>query len=117
MNIINFIINNWLLLLMVLIVVVFIVVLIWLWLKGRKDIVISLAKRAVMVAEEHLKSDTGQAKKEEAIAYVYERLPAILKMFISKKMIGDFIEFAVHWLHDQMEEKSNLKKQLLGEVQ
>lgn len=97
MNILNFLQTYWI---WIVIAVLAVAILVLLWIKN-KAIVLMLARRAVMVAEEHLGSKTGAAKKAEAIAWVYERLPLILKLVFTEKVLDSIIEKAVEWLHKQ----------------
>jgi len=95
--ILNFVVTNWI---WIAIAVLAVGILILLWFKN-KAIVLMLARRAVMIAEEHLGSQTGQAKKAEAIAWIYVRLPLILKLIFTEKALDNMVEAAVDWLHKQ----------------
>lgn len=95
--ILNFIVTNWV---WIAIAVLAVGILILLWFKN-EAIVLVLARRAVMIAEEHLGSQTGQAKKAEAIAWIYVRLPLILKIIFTEKALDNIVETAVEWLHKQ----------------
>lgn len=97
MNLINFILTNWI---WIAVAILAIGILVLLWIKN-KAIVLMLARRAVMVAEEHLGSKTGLAKKAEAIAWVYVQLPMLLKLIFTEKVLSNIVEKAVEWLHKQ----------------
>lgn len=84
----------------------------WAWLGGKREWIVALAKRAVLLAEEHLQSQTGQAKKAEAIAWVYAQLPGILKLILTPKVMDQLIEDAVTWLHQQLDENDALAQRL-----
>lgn len=51
-----------------------------------------LAMTAVIEAEKYLGSKTGRYKFNYALSYVYDKLPLIVKTFISKDKIAKFIE-------------------------
>lgn len=75
-----------------------------------KEIILNLAKNAVIVAESELGSGNGKIKKQMAIDYVVKNLPfsSIVKAIISallSKFIDDAVEIAVEYLHSLPEEK------------
>ena len=73
-----------------------------------KSIIRNLAQNAVLIAEEEFGSGNGQAKKQMAVEYIIKNLPCpsfvkqILSVLLSK-MIDEFVESAVKWLHSQKE--------------
>jgi hypothetical protein len=60
----------------------------------------SLVKTAIIEAEKYLGSSTGTYKLNYAISYIYERMPNIIKQFISVKKIEDLIEEEVYYLNN-----------------
>lgn len=78
--------------------------------KKIKTIIKNLAQNAVLVAEEEFGSGNGQAKKQMAVEYIVKNLPfsdpikKILSILFSK-IIDEFIESAVKWLHSQKEKQ------------
>ena len=80
--------------------------------KSIKNIIKNLAKNAVVLAEEEFGSGNGKAKKQMAIEYVVKNLPFSdpikqVLSFLLSRMIDEFIESSVNWLHSQKENKEN----------
>lgn len=93
----------------VLIVLAGIAAVIWLWRKGRIDIIKRLIRVMVVQAEKQYGSGTGRIKFEAVLTAVYEKMPAILRLLIPKKKIIEWIEEAVQWLKEQLADgKTNL---------
>lgn len=111
MNILEFLQTNYLWIILVLLIIA---VLVLLWFKERR-VIFMLAKKAVMIAEEHLGTKTGQAKKAEAIAWIYIRLPLLLKIIFTEQAIDKLVEDAVKWLHKQFVESDELKNRLCSD--
>lgn len=79
-----------------------------LWRRGRVDIVKHLIRTLVVEAEKEYGSGTGRIKFEAVLTAVYERIPALLRLLISKQRIEDWIEEAVQWLKDQLSDGADL---------
>ncbi|NLU42974.1 MAG: hypothetical protein GXX08_12330 [Firmicutes bacterium] len=93
----------------VLIVLAGIAAVIWLWRKGRIDIIKRLIRVMVVQAEKQYGSGTGRIKFEAVLTAVYEKMPALLRLLIPKKKIIEWIEEAVQWLKKQLTDgKTNL---------
>jgi len=75
-----------------------------------KEIILNLAKNAVLVAESELGSGKGQAKKRLAIEYIVNNLPfsafvrTVISAFLSK-FIDDAVEIAVEYMNSLQKEK------------
>ncbi len=75
-----------------------------------KEIILNLAKNAVLVAESELGSGNGQAKKRLAIEYIVNNLPfsSFVKAIISallSRFIDDAVEIAVEYMNSLPKEK------------
>jgi hypothetical protein len=79
-----------------------------LWRRGKVDFIKRLIRTLVVEAEKEYGSGTGRIKFEAVLTAVYERLPAILRLVISKQRIEQWIEEAVQWLKDQLGDGTNL---------
>ena len=77
---------------------------------GQKERVISLAHRAVGIAEQLYRSKTGQLKKDEALSWLMER-SWIIRTFFSKSQLEDYIEDGWIWLNNLTDKE---KQALLG---
>ena len=65
----------------------------------------SLAFYFVVQAEKWLGSKTGLLKKEWAVAQIYQKIPPLLRFFISKEMIEKWVQDGFELMKKQLEEK------------
>ena len=75
-----------------------------------KEIILNLAKNAVLVAESELGSGNGQAKKRLAMEYIVHNLQfsSFVKATISallSRFIDDAVEIAVEYMNSLPKEK------------
>lgn len=97
------------LLINVLVILVVIVVLILLAYKGKMGIVKRIILALVVQAELNWGSGTGKIKLVEVFGLVYERLPVIIKIFITEKQLINLIEEAVEFMKAQLIEDDIVK--------
>lgn len=101
--------NNYnVIILVVVLVAIIIFGLIWLAVNGRTDIIKKIVLSCVVQAEKTLGSGTGELKYAYVVDKVYEKLPGIVTLFLSKKTINDFIENSVKKLKDVLSDGTTL---------
>ena len=113
MNVIKFVVTYWDSIVVVLSVIAAVLLMLR---KGMKAQVFEILKYLVTIAEEEYGSGTGALKKQAVIAEIYERMPSILKYFLTEKAISDMIESAWQWMVDLIEENASVKEALTGET-
>lgn len=95
MNIITFLLANWDSVLVVLASVIAFAVL---YKRGETKIIKAILFRLVTDAERLYGGGTGELKKAAVIEWIYDKIPAILKLFITQKeldtMIDDVLTYA-----------------------
>lgn len=74
------------------------------WFRGNRGQILALAKQAVKIAEQELGSGTGPLKLSLAVTWVYERLPVTLKFFLTEDGLIRYIEKALEWLKNKIDE-------------
>ncbi len=94
MDIIKFLVSNWVSLLLVL---AFISVLIFLYRHGRIEVVKKILFALVSRAEKEFGAGTGELKKAAVIEWIYEKLPKIVTVFITPKEIERLIESVLEY--------------------
>lgn len=92
MGIVKVLIVNWDSVLVVLLVMCFIL---WCIKKGQTKILKEIAYKLVTEAEKEWGSGTGELKKAAVIEWLYEKMPAILRVIFTKKDIESIIEAAL----------------------
>lgn len=92
MNVLQFLINYWDCLLTVVCLLVGIGVAIK---KGETKVINAFLLSLVTEAERQFGSGTGALKKAAVIKWVYERLPAFVKLLFSEQNLSDLIEQAL----------------------
>ena len=92
MKIIEFIIANWELLLLIVAAVAAVVFAIF---KGNKSVIMRMLYALVTEAERVFGSGTGSKKLAAVIEAIYPRLPVIIKMFVTDKMLVRWVETAL----------------------
>lgn len=91
-------------------VVLFIIGLLFIYKAGKKDFVREAVLSLVVQAEKALGSGTGELKYAMVIEEVYNKLPSILTLLITKKELDTMIENSVKYLKDYL----NTGRDLLG---
>lgn len=87
------------------VIIIFTGILGLLWYKGKKELVKKIILSLVIHAENYWGSGTGKIKFAEVMALTYERLPWVIRFFITTDTITRWIEDAVvyiktEWLMD-----------------
>ena len=88
----------------ILLIVVVVAVLAILYKRSKKDLVKEIIYSLVVKAEKELGSTTGSAKYSQVISDLYEKLPFILRLFFSKVELNKYIEDAVKWLKNRLQD-------------
>ncbi|MTI69632.1 MAG: hypothetical protein FH751_05175 [Firmicutes bacterium] len=97
----------------ILISLIVIGILLFLYKRGKKEIVKKIILSLVVQAEKTLGSKTGDLKYAYVIQKVYEILPFYMRILYTKKEISNMIEQAVNHLKEYL----NSKKDLLGYIE
>lgn len=109
---IAFITANWISILVVVLFIVAMVVLVRFgYRKQVKDICFYLVTRA----EQEFGSGTGQLKYATVVTWLYERLPGIVKFFITDKTIDRLIEDAVTRMKNYLDTNYAAKTKIMTE--
>ena len=106
MNIIYFLLANWD---SVLVVLGFIVVCVVLVKRGETKILKHILFNLVTQAEREFGSGTGALKYAAVSDWIYQRLPAVLKLLFTEKNIGTMIEAALTEAKKQWGANENVK--------
>lgn len=101
------------------IIIIIVIVLISLAVKIRgKEILKEAAYFGTIQAEKYLGSKTGQLKLQTAITIVREKLPPIVKWFVSEKVLINAIEDALKLVKKTLEKDGvnllSLQEEILG---
>ncbi len=94
MNVLNFLLANWD---SVLVVIAAIAAAIILYKRGHIALVENLLFTLVIEAERQFGGGTGELKRAAVISWVYERLPKILTLIISRSTIERLLESALEY--------------------
>ena len=108
--IMSFIITHWV---DILIVVAFIVGLCLLVKFGYKKQVKEICFYLVNEAEREFGGGTGQLKYATVVTWLYERLPAVLKLFMTAKMIDNLIEDAVKRMQQYLDTNQQARVKII----
>ena len=92
MKIIEFITSNWDFLLLIVAAVAAVVFAIF---KGNKSVIMRMLYALVTDAERAFGSGSGERKLAAVVDWIYPRLPAIIKLFVTDKMLVRWIEKAL----------------------
>jgi hypothetical protein len=84
-------------------VIIFLIAILALIKLGYKKYVKDIVFYLVIKAEQEFGSKTGQAKFAAVITWLYDRLPAIVKLIFTKKQISDLIEDGVKRMKEYIE--------------
>ena len=113
MNILKFMVVNWD---SVVVVVGFLVFIITLIKRGKTKILNNILYKLVTQAEREYGAGTGELKYAAVSDWIYERLPAILKILFTSKDIDTMIETALEVAKKKWEQNENLKMYIQGET-
>jgi hypothetical protein len=107
MNVLNLFLQNWD---SVLLVVVFIAFVIFLWVRGEKGVVFKILYNLVTEAEKQYGNGTGSLKQAAVIDWVYDRLPAVLKLFVTAATLERWVDEAVERAKAEWGKNENIKE-------
>lgn len=107
MNIINFLLANWD---SIILIVAFFVLIIFLIARGKKTVVFKMLYALVTEAEKQFGAGTGALKQSTVIKWVYERLPAVVKLFITAATLERWVDEAVIKAKEQWAKNANIKE-------
>lgn len=62
--------------------------------------VIKIVGEAIVEAEKKLNSESGQKRLEYAVERIEEKLPCLLKPFMTKSILVSIIEFMLNFMND-----------------
>lgn len=88
--------------------ITFVFAMIWLYVHNHYDIIKKIVLSCVVEAEKYLGSGTGALKYAYVVDKVYEKLPGIVTMFLSKENLNRLIEFSVSKLKDVLSDGKTL---------
>lgn len=106
MNIINFLLQNWD---SVLVVVAFIAFMIVLVKRGETKILKQILFNLVTQAEKQFGSGTGELKFAAVSDWIYQRIPAILRLLFTEKDIANMIEIVLDEAKKAWGKNNNIK--------
>lgn len=92
MKIIEFIIANWE---FILLIVAAVAVVVFAVFRGNKSIIMRMLYNLVTDAERTFGSGTGEQKLASVVERIYPRLPFIIKLFVTDKMLVRWVENAL----------------------
>ena len=107
MNVLNFLIQNWD---SIIVIAAFIALLTFLILKGEKSVVCKILYTLVTEAEKQYGSGTGTLKQSAVIKWVYERLPSVVKIFITATTLERWVDEAVERAKSEWKKSANIKE-------
>jgi hypothetical protein len=113
MDIISFLAANWDSVLVVVAVVAGVIVL---YRRGEIAIIENLLFTLVIKAEKEFGGGTGELKRATVLDWVYERLPKIVTLFISHKMIEGFLEAALEYAKKKWANNPLLRDYISGKA-
>jgi hypothetical protein len=111
MGVIKFLILNWDSVLVVIAVILCVIVL---YRRGEIALLKNLLFTLVVRAEREFGSGTGELKKAAVIDWVYERLPKIVVLIITRRMIEQLLEAALTYAKQKWAENPLLRDYISG---
>lgn len=106
MNIINFLLQNWD---SVLVVVAFIAFLIVLIKRGETKVLKQILFNLVTQAEKQFGTGTGELKFAAVADWIYQRIPAVLRLLFTEKDIANMIEAVLEEAKKSWGKNDNIK--------
>jgi len=107
MNLISFFLQNWDSILLIVAAVILTVIFA---IKGEMGILFSIAFRLVTEAEKQYGSGTGLLKKAAVIEWLYDKVPAVLRLFFAKEQLEQIIEEALATAKQKWETNPSIKQ-------
>lgn len=95
------------------VIVAFVVVLAGLYYLGYKDRMKEILFYLVTKAEAEFGGGTGQIKYSAVVTWIYERIPSIVKFFLTEKELDRLIEAAVEEMKKYLENNEKAKKVIM----
>lgn len=92
----------------ILIVLLIVIGLLFIYKKGKKEFVRQVVLSLVVQAEKNLGSGTGELKYAMVVEGVYQVLPAILKLLLTKSELDKLIEDSVQYLKQYLSKDRDL---------
>lgn len=92
----------------ILVVLLIITGLLFIYKKGKKEFVRQVVLSLVVQAEKNLGSGTGELKYAMVVEGVYQVLPAILKLLLTKSELDKLIEDSVQYLKQYLSKDRDL---------
>lgn len=92
----------------ILIVLLIVIGLLFIYKKGKKEFVRQVVLSLVVQAEKNLGSGTGELKYAMVVEGVYQVLPAILKLLLTKSELDKLIEDSVQYLKQYLSKDKDL---------
>lgn len=112
MEIVKLLIVNWDSVLVVLLAMCFVL---WCIKKGQTKILKEIAYKLVTEAEKEWGSGTGELKKAAVIEWLYEKMPAILRVIFTKKDIENIIESVLKTAKENWLSNKNIRRYIEAE--
>lgn len=112
MEIVKLLIVNWDSVLVVLLAMCFVL---WCIKKGQTKILKEIAYKLVTEAEKEWGSGTGELKKAAVIEWLYEKMPAILRVIFTKKDIENIIESVLKTAKEKWLSNKNIRRYIEAE--
>lgn len=84
--------------------------------KNGRNFINAMLLSFVTIAEKEFGAGTGALKKSQVVTAVYERLPSIMRLFISEATVSKLIDNAVKEAKVKWKENSRLAEIIGGEV-
>lgn len=92
----------------ILVVLLIVIGLLFIYKKGKKEFVRKVVLSLVVQAEKSLGSGTGELKYAMVVERVYQVLPVILKLLITKSELDKLIEDSVQYLKQYLSKDKDL---------
>lgn len=112
MAVLQIIVRNWD---SVVVIVMALFFVIWCIKKGQIKILKEIAYKLVTEAEKKLGAGTGELKKAAVIEWLYEKMPAILRVLFTKKDIENIIESALETAKEKWLSNENIRRYIEAE--
>ena len=114
MSIISFVVTNWDSVLVVLIALVGLIIL---YKRGEVGIIKEILFALVTKAEQEFGGGTGELKKAAVVEWLYDKLPAILRLFIGQKEIDNLIDEALAYAKTKWANNPRLMEHITGQTE
>lgn len=111
MNAITFLVENWDFLLLIAIAAAALVFAVF---KGNKSVIMSMLVALVTEAEKQYGGGTGPLKLASVIDIIYPKLPAVIKTFITDKMLKKWVDDALAIAEKKWAENAEIAKYING---